>query len=108
MDFDADKIRVAQATARANPRVTFERRDFLEVAEYPACDCVLLCDVLHYFPRELKAEMLRKVFQALRPGGRLIVRDACAEETSRPWPRGLVGEMGGALRPEQNPARAAF
>ena len=83
VDFDADKIRVAQATARCNPRVAFERRDILEWAEYPVCDCVLLCDVLHYFPRELKAEVLRKVFQALRPGGCLIVRDACAEETSR-------------------------
>jgi len=83
VDFDADKIRVAQATARFNPRVAFERRDILEWVEYPVCDCVLLCDVLHYFPRELKAEVLRKVFQALRPGGCLIVRDACAEETSR-------------------------
>lgn len=83
VDFDADKIRVAQATARFNPRVVFERRDLLEWAEQPACDCVLLCDVLHYFPRELKAEVLRKVFQALRPGGCLIVRDACAEETPR-------------------------
>jgi predicted exporter/SAM-dependent methyltransferase len=83
VDFDADKIRVAQATARANPGVAFEQRDILEWTEYPACDCVLLCDVLHYFPRELKAEVLRKVFQALRPGGCLIVRDACAEGTSR-------------------------
>jgi len=83
VDFDADKIRVAQATARFNPGVAFEQRDILEWPEYPACDCVLLCDVLHYFPRELKAEVLRKVFQALRPGGCLIVRDACAEETSR-------------------------
>jgi SAM-dependent methyltransferase len=63
--------------------VTFEQRDILEWPEYPACDCVLLCDVLHYFPRELKAEVLRKAFRALRPGGCLIVRDACAEETSR-------------------------
>jgi predicted exporter/SAM-dependent methyltransferase len=83
VDFDADKIRVAQTTTRANARVTFEWRDILEWPEYPACDCVLLCDVLHYFPRELKAQVLRKVFQALRPGGCLIVRDACAEETSR-------------------------
>jgi SAM-dependent methyltransferase len=83
VDFDADKIRVAQATARFNPGVVFERRDILEWPEYSVCDCVLLCDVLHYFPRELKAEVLRKVFQALRPGGCLIVRDACAEETSR-------------------------
>jgi SAM-dependent methyltransferase len=83
VDFDTDKIRVAQATARFNHSVVFEQRDILEWVEYPACDCVLLCDVLHYFPRELKAEVLRKVFQALRPGGCLIVRDACAEETSR-------------------------
>ena len=83
VDFDADKIRVAQATARFNPGVAFERRDILEWPEYSVCDCVLLCDVLHYFPRELKAEVLRKVFQALRPGGCLIVRDACAEGTSR-------------------------
>jgi predicted exporter/SAM-dependent methyltransferase len=83
VDFDAGKIRVAQATAAANPQASFEQRDILEWREFPACDCALLCDVLHYFPRELKAEVLRKVFQALRPGGRLIVRDACAEETSR-------------------------
>ena len=38
--------------------------------------------MLHYFPRKLKAEMLRKVFQSLRPGGSLIIRDAMAEEKS--------------------------
>jgi predicted exporter/SAM-dependent methyltransferase len=80
VDFDADKIRVAQATARANPRAAFEQRDILEWPEFPACDCALLCDVLHYFPQELKAEMLRKIFAALRPGGCLIIRDAMAGE----------------------------
>jgi SAM-dependent methyltransferase len=82
VDFDAEKVRVAAATALANPRVSFERRDILEWPQYPACDCVLLCDVLHYFPREWKAAVLRKAFQALRPGGRLIVRDAFASQTS--------------------------
>ena len=82
VDFDADKIRVAQVAARANPQASFEQRDILEWPEYPACDCALLCDVLHYFPRKLKAEMLRKVFQSLRPGGSLIIRDAMAEEKS--------------------------
>jgi SAM-dependent methyltransferase len=82
VDFDANKIRVAQVTARANSRVNFEQRDILEWPEFPACDCALLCDVLHYFPHELKAEVLRKVFQALRPGGCLIIRDAMANENS--------------------------
>ena len=107
VDFDADKIRVAQVTARANAQVSFERRDILEWPEFPACDCVLLCDVLHYFPHELKAEVLRKMFAALRPGGCLIIRDAMARKipVTAPW---RAREMGGAFGPEQNPSRPAF
>jgi predicted exporter/SAM-dependent methyltransferase len=82
VDFDAEKIRVAQATASANPQVIFERRDLLEWPEFPACDAALLCDVLHYFPQELKADVLRKIFAALRPGGCLILRDAMAKADS--------------------------
>jgi SAM-dependent methyltransferase len=82
VDFDADKIRVAQATARVNPQVTFEQRDILEWPEFPACDSALLCDVLHYFPHALKTDVLRKIFAALRPGGCLVIRDAMAKEDS--------------------------
>jgi SAM-dependent methyltransferase len=63
--------------------VVFEQRDILEWPECPACDCVLLCDVLHCFPRELKAQVLNKACQALRPGGCLVVRDACAAKTAQ-------------------------
>ena len=38
--------------------------------------------MLHYFPHELKADVLRKIFAALRPGGCLILRDAMAKEDS--------------------------
>ena len=108
VDFDAEKIRVAQVTARANPQVHFEHRDILEWPEFPACDCALLCDVLHYFPRELKAEVLRKIFAALRPGGCLIIRDAMAQEEFRSPRRGPGREMGGAPGPEPDSARPAF
>jgi len=79
VDFDPDKIRVARATARANPRVSFTHADLLDGPAFPSCDGALLCDVLHYFPRELKAALLRKIFAALRPGGRLVIRDAMAD-----------------------------
>ncbi|HPA18574.1 MAG TPA: MMPL family transporter [Verrucomicrobiae bacterium] len=82
IDFDTKKICVARATALANPRVTFEQGDLLERTEFPACDCALLCDVLHYFPREQKAAILKKTFTALRPGGRLVLRDAMAGDGS--------------------------
>lgn len=80
VDADGEKIRVARATASVNERVNFEAGDILEW-ELPACDCVLLCDVLHYLPRELKARVLRKAYAALRPGGCLVVRDAMREAT---------------------------
>jgi SAM-dependent methyltransferase len=82
VDFDAEKIRVAQAVARTNQQTTFAHRDLLDGAEFPPCDTALLGDVLHYFPDAVKAELLQRIFAALRPGGRLVLRDAMAEETS--------------------------
>ena len=80
VDNDADKIRVARATSTQNPRVCFEQADVL-AWEYPACDCVLLCDLLHYLPHALKEQVLRKAFAALRPSGCLVVRDAFLEDS---------------------------
>jgi uncharacterized protein len=78
LDHDPGKVRVAQASARRFPRLRFEEGDLL-LANWPACDVVLLCDVLHYFPRELKAHIIQRAFDVLRPGGSVIVRDACSE-----------------------------
>ncbi len=83
IDFDAFKVRVASTTAETNPKVNFEQQDLLEWTDYPACDCILLCDVLHYFPHAHKAAILRQAFRALRPGGTLIIRDALADRSKR-------------------------
>lgn len=100
VDFDPYKIQVAQATARANPRVHFAKRNLLEAAELPACDCALLCDVLHYFPDEHKAAVLKRVFLALRPGGRLVIRDALAQD--HPGHRAVMRSEKMAVRLGQN------
>ncbi len=97
-----------EATARNDPQLCLEFRNLLAEPGCPPCNCVLLYDMLHYFPRELKAEVLRKVFQALRPGGHLIVRDACAKETSRHSRVARSEKLGSAAGPEQNPSRIAF
>jgi uncharacterized protein len=79
-DRDVSKLRVARATAVFNPRVRFEERDVL-TADYPASDCVVMCDLLHYLPHEKKAEVLSKAAAALRPGGVLVLRDALKENS---------------------------
>jgi SAM-dependent methyltransferase len=75
IDHDPVKIRVARVSAGDSGWLSFEEGDLLATA-WPACDAVLLCDVLHYFPRELKERILQRAFAALRPGGSLIAREA--------------------------------
>lgn len=74
MDYDEGKIHVAQQTADRGQRIRFEAADILD-ADYPACDTVLLLDVLHYFTPARQQIILNKVRQALSPGGRLVLRD---------------------------------
>ena len=81
VDYDQDKIRVAQRTAPGNPRIRFEMGDFLSM-EYPACDTILLLDVLHYWQPEKQQLILDKARRALRPGGRLLLRDGVRAESS--------------------------
>lgn len=81
VDYDEDKIRVAQRTAPHNPRITFEHADLLEM-EYPPCDAILLLDVLHYWTPEKQQLILGKARCALRPGGRLILRDGARADSA--------------------------
>ena len=80
VDYDEDKIRVAQRSAPAHPRIDFTQGDLL-TCDYPPGDAVLLLDVLHYWTAEKQQLILNKARQALRPGGRLVLRDGARAET---------------------------
>jgi SAM-dependent methyltransferase len=81
VDYDEDKVRIARQSAVEMPRVRFELQNLLEW-DYPACDAVLLLDVLHYWVPEKQQLILNKARKALRPGGRLILREAACAENS--------------------------
>ena len=81
IDYDEDKIRVAKRTAPEHPRIQFESGDLLE-CDYPACDVVLLLDVLHYWTPDKQQTILTKARQALRPGGGLVLRDGARAENA--------------------------
>jgi len=82
VDYDAEKIRVAQQTAPNHPWIKFATADILEL-DYPPCDAILLLDVLHYWVPEKQQAILEKARRALRPGGKLILRDgAKADDAS--------------------------
>lgn len=81
VDYDEEKIRVAQRSAAENARVKFNQGDLLE-CELPSGDAALLLDVLHYWTPEKQQLILNKVRQVLHPGGRLILRDGARAESA--------------------------
>ena len=49
----------------------------------PACDAVVLFDVLHLMPAEDQDALMRTIVAALRPGGRVLIREADAAAGAR-------------------------
>lgn len=83
-DWDARKVAIANHAA-AGLDATFEKAD-MRGAPLESADTVLLVDVLHYLSVEAQDELLDRAADAVRPGGRLVIRDAAA---GRGW-RSLV------------------
>ncbi len=73
--FDLDERKVAVATAAAGSDARFSVADLSQGA-LPEADTLLLVDVLHYLPLAEQDALLARAARSLRPGGRLLVRDA--------------------------------
>lgn len=91
LDWDERKIEVCRAAAGASG--TARAVDVVQT-ELPAADTVLLIDVLHYLPVEKQTALLDRAAAALRPGGRLVVREL--DPTSRVglWAEQLGARLG--------------
>lgn len=74
VDWDAEKIAIATRAA-GDLDATFVEGDVREAGSEPA-DTVLLVDVLHYFDRDVQDALLVRAARLVRPGGRLVVREA--------------------------------
>jgi 1-acyl-sn-glycerol-3-phosphate acyltransferase len=81
VDYDEEKIRVGQCSAGESARMKFVPGDLL-TCDLPPGDAALLLDVLHYWTPDKQQLILHKVRKALRPGGRLILRDGARAETA--------------------------
>lgn len=80
-DWDEAKVAVAREAAARLPqgaRLHFDVGD-LRSMDYPEAGTLLMLDVLHYNPLETQDAMLRRAARALRPGGRLFLREVDAD-----------------------------
>lgn len=104
VDWDNAKIEDAQKAAAggadgAGPALdaTFRRGDARDAELCPA-DTVLLIDLLHYFRIEEQDAILRRAAANVRPGGRILVREADTERGFRSFVTLLEERVFTALR----------
>lgn len=91
VDWDAEKIKAARAAAAGGGRDAPERPALSAVfevgdaraAQVPPADTVLLIDLLHYFTIEEQDGIVRNAAAAVRPGGRILIREADTERGLR-------------------------
>lgn len=78
LDYDEEKIEVAQNSYAKNGQIHFETADLAHYNPSPA-DCYIIKDVLHYLKQEDRNRLLEKCFQNLNEGGRVLIRDGFTE-----------------------------
>jgi 2-polyprenyl-6-hydroxyphenyl methylase/3-demethylubiquinone-9 3-methyltransferase len=79
VDTDPRKLALAATSGAGTPEL---RRATASDLPERTFDCVTILDVLCLMSDELKAEVLRACYGALRPGGTIVVKDA---DTSPRW-----------------------
>ena len=73
-EWDEQKVRYGQRAARELAGIQIQSGDVRD-CDIPTCDAITLIDVLHYHPPEAQRDILRRAAVALRPGGRILIRE---------------------------------
>ncbi len=74
VEWDPEKLRCGLHAARGLPGVKMVEGD-LHASPLPVCDVITLVDVLHYYEADRQEALLKRCRVALRPGGRLLIRE---------------------------------
>ncbi|MEZ4266523.1 MAG: DUF2062 domain-containing protein [Myxococcota bacterium] len=87
VDWDSAKVRGGVQASAGLAGVDLVEGD-VQRFEPPACDVITLVDVLHYYEPADQRALLARCAAALRPGGRLIIREGDrAREGGARWTR---------------------
>ncbi len=75
IDYDAEKIELANHCISKNDRVTFVAADASSYS-FEASDVFILNDMLHYMPGDKQKVLLERCIAGLNDGGMIMIRDA--------------------------------
>lgn len=82
IDYDKDKIEVAQCAFLKNPNTEFSHGNALEY-NYPQSDVFVMNDILHYMSLDKQETLVRLCSEKLNAGGMLIIRDGNSEDKEK-------------------------
>ncbi len=82
LDYDEEKICVAQNSASKRDNINFETAD-VTTYEFPYADGFIISDVLHYLEPEQQINVIEKLAQKINKNGILVIRDADADLKTR-------------------------
>ncbi|MFO0547351.1 MAG: DUF2062 domain-containing protein [Polyangiaceae bacterium] len=84
VDWDEKKVEDGARAAKLSPALPVELvQGDARTAPYREADTVLLIDLVHYFKIEEQDAILERAAKAVRPGGRLLLREADTERGIR-------------------------
>jgi 2-polyprenyl-3-methyl-5-hydroxy-6-metoxy-1,4-benzoquinol methylase len=82
VDYDEEKIETANNGYSRSERLKFYSAD-VTTFSLDKYDSIVVSDVLHYLREDDQNSLLKRCFEALNPGGRLIVREGNADLAKR-------------------------
>ncbi|HEY9195157.1 MAG TPA: 1-acyl-sn-glycerol-3-phosphate acyltransferase, partial [Mucilaginibacter sp.] len=74
IDYDEDKIEVANNNFNKDAQICFEHADVLSF-EFKRYDAIIIADVLHYMQPGEQKQVIERCFKSLKQGGTIIIRD---------------------------------
>lgn len=84
IDYDEEKIEVAQHCISKKPNVNFIAADITK-HEFENSDAFILSDVLHYLTGEQQLKVLDSCINKLNEGGMIVIRDGNKDLQKRHW-----------------------
>jgi predicted exporter/2-polyprenyl-3-methyl-5-hydroxy-6-metoxy-1,4-benzoquinol methylase len=82
VDYDGDKITVANNSYLKSDQLTFIENDVMQVTIENA-DAVVILDVLHYLSADNQQKLIRSSYEGLNAGGILIIRDGDSSQVEK-------------------------
>jgi 2-polyprenyl-3-methyl-5-hydroxy-6-metoxy-1,4-benzoquinol methylase len=97
VDWDEKKVELANRAA-TGLEASFDATDVRDTSRLEPADTVLLVDVLHYLDSTAQDALVSSVAEMVRPGGRLVIRDATTGHGWRSFVTASVEWISTAIR----------